>query len=148
MLRFLMIASALAVLGACSSGDGGCGGPDKPESAGQSSSMPGGGGGGGAGLGETVSFQGMGRKAPPPPPQQGPAQAPAQAPASSPADASGGGSQVVICGGFRDLPADCSKAPAFDAIKKKCCPAGQVDVCQGIPGGARLTGRGCTASAR
>lgn len=114
--------------------------------------MPGGGGGGGRGLGETVSFQGIGRKDPPPP-QQGPAQAAAAAPASAAAaggaDATaGGGSQVVICGGFADLPADCSKAPAFDAIKKKCCPAGQVDACQGIPGGARLTGRGCTAAAR
>jgi len=113
--------------------------------------MPGGGGGGRGGLGEPVSFQGIGRKDPPPPPQQGPAQAPAAAPASGAAAAdasSAGGSQVVICGGFADQPADCLKSPAFDAIKKKCCPSGQVDACQGIPGGARLTGRGCTAAAR
>lgn len=146
MRRFLTIAAALALLGACSSGDSGCGAPDKKEAGGESSSMPGGGGGGRGGLGEAVSFQGIGRKEAPPPPQQGPAQAPAAAPASN--ASAGGGSQTVICGGFSDLPADCSKAPAFDAIKKKCCPAGQVEACQGIPGGARLTGRGCTAPAR
>lgn len=158
MRRFLAAASVLILLGACTSGDSGCGGGEKKESAGESSSMPGGGGTGGGALGEPVSFQGMARKQEPPAPQQGAAQAaaPAAAGAAGAAPASGGadpapggsGSQTVICGGFPDLPADCSKAPAFDAIKKKCCPSGQVEACQGIPGGARLTGKGCTAAAR
>jgi hypothetical protein len=142
MRRVLAIAGVLAFLGACTSGDSGCGGGgDKKAANGESSSMSGGGGGtGGGGLGEAVSFQGIGKKEAPPPPQQGAAPAQAAAPADGP--------QSVICGGFPNLSADCSKDAAFDAIKKKCCPTGQVEQCQGIPGGARLIGRACTASAR
>lgn len=147
------MAAALALLGACSSGDSGCGGSDKKESNGEASSMPGGGGTGGGGLGEPVSFQGVGKKDAPPPPQQAPASAspaPAPAPASSsqPNAASQDGPQSVICGGFPDLPADCFKDPAYPKIKAKCCPSGQVEQCRGIPGGARLIGRACTAAAK
>lgn len=151
MRGFLLIVAAAAALGACDSN--GCGGAseNKPSS-GESTGMSGGGGRSG-GLGEPVSFQGIGKKQDPPPAQAG---APA---AGSPAAASGGARaapssaaaaapQSVICGGFPDLPPDCTKAPEFDAVKKKCCPNGQVQVCQGIPGGARLIGQGCTAPAK
>ncbi len=121
MRHLLLIAAAAAILGACDSS--GCGGAaDKKAPSGESTGMSGGGGARGGGLGEPVSFQGLGKKR--------------EAAAAA---------QSVICGGFANLPSDCSKAPQFEAIKKKCCPAGQVVVCQGIPGGARLTGQGCAA---
>lgn len=154
MRRVLLIATALALLGACSSGDGGCGAPEKKDDSGQSTGMSGGGGGGGGGLGETVSFQGMGKKKAPPPAQaaapgqqaQAQAAAPAQKPAAAETAAAADSSQSVICGGFKDLPSDCFKSPVYSAIKKKCCPGGQVERCEGIPGGARLIGKGCTAA--
>jgi hypothetical protein len=152
MRRGLLIAAALAFLGACSSGDGGCGAPDKKEDTGQSTGMSGGGGGGGGGLGETVSFQGMGKKQAPPPAQgAAPAQAAAAPAAKTSAPAAGAASgasssQSVICGGFKDLPSDCFKSPLYPAIKKKCCASGQVERCEAIPGGARLIGKGCTAA--
>jgi hypothetical protein len=152
MGRILAIAAALAFLGACSSGGSGCGGDaGEKKSSGESTGMSGGGGAPSGGLGEAVSFQGLGKKKDPPPPEQ-PAQAAASpggaAPASAAAPAAASAPQAVICGGFPNLPADCSKDPAFDAIKKKCCPTGQVEACQGIPGGARLIGRSCTATVR
>ncbi|MBI3566204.1 MAG: hypothetical protein HY079_13495 [Elusimicrobia bacterium] len=150
MRGLILIAAAAALLGACDSS--GCGGPPEKQSSGESASMSGGGGSHG-GLGEAVSFQGIGKKQDPPPangtgqPQQaaGAGSPAAQAAAAPAAQAS---AQSVICGGFPGLPADCSKAPEFDAIKKKCCPTGQVQACQGIPGGARLIGQGCTAAAK
>jgi hypothetical protein len=157
MLKIAAIGAVL-LFAACGSGDSGCGGSEKKDSGGESSSMPGGGGTGGGGLGEPVSFQGVGKKQEPPPPQQAPASsaAPAEgqaAPASSGGGNGGGaapadGPQSVICGGFPDLAADCFKDPDYEKIKKKCCPTGQVEQCQGIPGGARLIGRGCTAAAK
>jgi hypothetical protein len=42
------------------------------------------------------------------------------------------------------MPGDCLRDPSFNAIKAKCCPTGYVERCEGIPGGARLTGTGCT----
>lgn len=151
MRGFLLIAAAAALLGACDSS--GCGGAPEKQSSGESTSMSGGGGGHGGGLGEAVSFQGIGKKQDPPPangtaqPQQA-AQAAAPGSPAANAAAARSSAQSVICGGFPDLPADCSKAPQFDAIKKKCCPTGQVETCQGIPGGARLVGQGCTAPAK
>lgn len=152
MRGLVLIAAAAAFLGACDSN--GCGGAPEKQSSGESTSMSGGGGGHG-GLGEAVSFQGIGKKQDPPPAQAaGPAQASQAAAPGSPAanaaaaSAAASSSQSVICGGFPGLPPDCSKAPEFDAIKKKCCPTGQVETCQGIPGGARLIGRGCTAAAK
>lgn len=121
--RLLMLAAAAAWLGACDSS--GCGAPDdKPR--GEPTSLPSGAGGHG-GLGEAVSFQGTGKKKDPPPAQA---------------------AQRVICGGFPDLQADCSRDPRFDSIKKKCCPDGQVESCSAIPGGARLTGQGCTTASK
>jgi hypothetical protein len=148
MNRLILIAVTLAFLGACSSGSGCDGGGDKKPSSGQSSSLSGG-AGSSRGTSETVSFQGLGRKA-----AGDPAQAAASAPTAAAAAALGGGgapapaasSQSVICGGFPYLAADCKTDPVYDQIVKKCCPAGQVDQCQAIPGGARLIGHGCTAS--
>lgn len=147
MHRWLALAAALAFLGACSGEGGGCGEEKKPSS---ESSAPSAGGAatGGGGLGEPVSFQGTRAKDTPPPAQdQAPTPAakpvPQAAPAAAPAAASAPQSGSVLCGGFPNLAADCSKDPSFDAIKKKCCPTGQVDQCQAIPGGARLIGRGC-----
>jgi hypothetical protein len=152
MRHLLLIAAFASALGACDSA--GCGAPaDNKSSSGESTSMGGGGSGGGGGLGEPVSFQGMGKKQDPPP-AQGQQQPAAPAAGASPsataaaATAAAASSQSVICGGFPDLPPDCSKAPEFDAVKKKCCPTGQVGACQGIPGGARLIGQGCTAAAK
>jgi hypothetical protein len=147
-MRLILIASVLALFGACSSG-GGCGGDDAKSSSSSGDSGGGGGGGGSSrgGTGESVSFQGLGKN-PAPPPANGQKQA---VPGTNVAAAALGGSaatsppQSVICGGFPGLPPDCLKDPVFDAIKKKCCPTGQVDACHGIPGGARLTGRACTA---
>ena len=155
MPRLLAVAVILALLGACSSG-GGCDGgsnDNKP-----SSSSSGGGGGSGpshGGTSETVSFQGLGKKTGGAPASSDPAAAaaalngdgtqPAPAAVASPA----GGApapQSVICGGFPYLAADCKTDPVFDQIQKKCCPTGQVLKCEAIPGGARLTGTGCTAT--
>ncbi len=152
MRHLLLIAAAAAILGACDSN--GCGGaPDNKSSSGESAGMSGGGSGGGGGLGEPVSFQGMGKKQDPPPAQAAAPQQAAPAGASpsataAAATAAAASVQSVICGGFPNLPADCLKAPEFDAVKKKCCPTGQVAACQGIPGGARLIGQGCTAPAK
>lgn len=122
------IAALLALLGACTSGGSGCGGDDpKKTSTGQVTPMSGSGGGKNGSLGEPVSFQGIGKK-----------QAAAPRPAVVP--------QAVLCGGFPNLPKDCLHDPAIDAIKAKCCPSGNVTICEGIPGGARLTGDGCTAA--
>ena len=159
MRGLILIAATVAFLGACSSG-GGCDGGDAKSSSGSGQSSGGGGGGGGGGAhgtSETVSFQGLGKNSPPPPAngQSRPASstttatnAAAAALGGSAANPSAGPAQSVICGGFPDMPADCLKDPAFDAIKKKCCPTGQVDQCQGIPGGARLIGHACTAAAK
>lgn len=150
MRGLILIAAAAAFLGACDST--GCGGaPEKPSS-GESTSMSGGGGGSHGGLGEAVSFQGIGKKQDPPPAggagQAQPAAAASPAAQAAAAASAAASAQSVICGGFPGLPADCLKAPEFDAIKKKCCPTGQVQACQGIPGGARLIGQGCTAAAK
>lgn len=53
-------------------------------------------------------------------------------------------SRDYVCGGFPGLPADCLKSIRFAAIKQKCCPSGTVEKCQGVPGGAKLTGKGCS----
>jgi hypothetical protein len=151
MRQIIAIAATLAFLGACSSG-GGCDGSDGKSSSSSGQSSGGGGGGGGGGIhgtGEQVSFQGLGKN-PAPPPANGQAK---PAPGTNAAAYALGGSQgtpaqTVICGGFPNMPADCSKDPAFDAIKQKCCPTGQVDQCQGIPGGARLIGHSCTATVK
>lgn len=149
MRRLFLIAASLAILGACSSGDS-CGGSSSEKKTapapGETSGMSGGGGSHG-GLGEGVSFQGLGKKAP----------APGVSAAANAATGALGGSTAapgpaapslnVICAGFPNLAQDCSTDPAFDAIKKKCCPTGQVDHCQSIPGGALLIGRGCSAPA-
>jgi hypothetical protein len=146
MNRLLPLAAAAAAavfLGACGGSGGGCSSPP-PEKSGQAAPMASGGTSHG-GLGEPVSFQGLGRK--PPPPQQK-AAAPAQSssgPSSAPgATSSGAGAtESLLCAGFPDLPKDCSKAPQFKAIKAKCCPSGTVERCEAIPGGARLYGKGC-----
>ena len=141
MNRLLLIAGTLAFLGACSSG-GGCDGGEKKAapSSGQSTSLPGGASSHG-GLSETVSFQGMGKKG----------GSPAQAAAAALGGAAAGGPidppQSVICGGFQNLAPDCKTDPLFEQVRQKCCPAGTVEQCQAIPGGARLIGRGCTPSA-
>ncbi|MFI5347807.1 MAG: hypothetical protein ACHQ51_15660 [Elusimicrobiota bacterium] len=140
MRRTALLTAILAFLGACSSGGSGCGEDPKKTSGGQTTPMSGGSGGGrGGSLGEGVSFQGLTKK--PAPAQQAASGQPAPS-ASAPAAPSG--PQAVICGGFPDLPGDCLRAPAFNAIKAKCCPTGYIERCQGIPGGARLTGSGCT----
>jgi len=157
MPRLLAFAVILAFLGACSSG-GGCdgGSPDNKPSSGSS-----GGGGGGAGpahggTGESVSFQGLGRKTGGAPASSDPQAAaaalngegakPAPAAVAGNTAGSGGAPQSVICGGFPYLAADCKTDPVFEQIQKKCCPTGQVTKCEAIPGGARLTGTGCTAT--
>jgi hypothetical protein len=150
--KLLALAFAAALFGAlaCDSGSG-CDSGDKKQGSGQSEGMSGGGGGSshGGGLGETVSFQGLGKKDAPPPTQAGAQAAAAPAGGSGAAAASPApASQSVLCGGFPNMPADCTTDPAFDAIKKKCCPTGQVLVCQGVPGGARLIGTNCTAPAK
>ena len=139
MNRLLLLAGTLAFLGACSSGGGCDGGEKKAAPSGQSTSLPGG-ALNHAGPSETVSFQGMGKKG--------------GTPAQAAAAALGGGAggpidppQTVICGGFPNLAPDCKTDPLFEQVRTKCCPSGTVDQCQAIPGGARLIGRGCTASA-
>lgn len=153
MPRLLAFAVVLALLGACSSG-GGCdgGSPDNKPASGEPASLPGGPSSHG-GTGETVSFQGLGRKTGGAPaatdPQaaaaalngEGGKPAPAAVAAAAPS-----APQSVICGGFPYLAADCKTDPVFEQIAKKCCPTGEVDKCEAIPGGARLTGRGCTAT--
>jgi hypothetical protein len=142
MNRLLLIAGTLAFLGACSSGGGCDGGEKKPAApAGQATSLPGRGPAHG-GTSETVSFQGMGKKS-----SADPAQSAAAALGGSAASAPAGPPQTVVCGGFANLAADCKSDPLFEQVQKKCCPTGTVDQCQAIPGGARLTGHGCTASA-
>lgn len=150
MMRLLLVAGTLALLGACSSG-GGCdgGGGEKKTPSGESTTLPGGASSHG-GPSETVSFQGLGKKTGGDPQAAaasaalgGSGAAPAPAAAAAASDAP----QSVICGGFPYLAADCKTDPVFDQILKKCCPTGQVDRCQAIPGGARLTGRRCAASA-
>ncbi len=143
MKKLLALGAVLAFLGACSGSSGGCGGDAHKNDAGQSAPMAGGGPSHGS-LGEPVSFQGLGRKAPPPPPAAAQAAA-SSSPSSAPgATASGAGAEEsVLCGGFPDLPADCKKSPLFKAIQAKCCPKGQVDRCQAMPGGARLFGHSC-----
>jgi hypothetical protein len=153
MPRLLAFAVILSLLGACSSG-GGCDGgsnDNKPSSGG--SAGAGGGGPSHGGTSETVSFQGLGKKTDGAPASTDPQAAAAAlsgeggkpAPAAV-AAASPSASQSVICGGFPYLAADCKTDPVYDQIAKKCCPTGQVDKCEAIPGGARLTGRGCTAT--
>lgn len=146
-MRVLAFAAALAFLGACSSGGGGCDGGPPKQGNGESTSMGGASGVSKGGLGEPVSFQGIGpggKKEETPPAQPPARQAAASSSGGHSQSLADNGSQSVVCGGFPNLPPDCSKDPAFDAIKKKCCPAGQVEQCQGIPGGARLIGRACT----
>lgn len=154
MPRLLAFAVILSLLGACSSG-GGCdgGSPDSSQSSSGSSGGGGGGGGPSHGTSETVSFQGLGKKTGGAPASSDPAAAaaalngdgakpaPAAVAAAAPAKP-----QSVICGGFPYLAADCKTDPVFDQIQKKCCPTGTVDKCEAIPGGARLTGTGCTAT--
>jgi hypothetical protein len=174
MGRLILIVGTLALLGACSSGSGCDGGENKSTSPSGHSSGGGGGGGGGfrGGTGESVSFQGLGKtKAPPPvngqqavagtnaaaaalggsapnpPPGGGASSSSATATTASSAGSASTPPQSVICGGFPNLPADCLRDPSFDAIKAKCCPTGFVEKCQGIPGGARLSGSGCAAPA-
>ena len=143
MRRIAAIAAVLAFLGACTSGDSGCGSDAKKTDSGHPTAMSGGSGGGrGGSLGEGVSFQGLGKKQTPTV-QKG--AVPAQ-PVPSASGAPAAGPQAVICGGFPNLPGDCLRDLAFNAIKAKCCPTGYVERCEGIPGGARLTGSGCTAS--
>jgi hypothetical protein len=84
----------------------------------------------------------MGKKA-----SSDPAQAAAAALGGSGTSAPADPPQSVICGGFPNLLDDCRTDPLFEQVKKKCCPSGTVVQCQAIPGGARLTGHGCTASA-
>jgi hypothetical protein len=139
MRRLIVIAGTLALLGACSSG--GCDSSSNKPSGSASEPPSLGGGTSRGGTSETVSFQGLGKSA-----------APGQTPAVSSAAAALGGSaplpaQSVICGGFPNLAADCKTDPAFDALKKKCCPTGAIDQCTAIPGGARLLGHGCAAPA-
>ena len=145
MNRLLLIAGTLAFLGACSTGSGCDGGGDKKAApAGESSSLPGGTSHGGTS--EMVSFQGLGKKAAGDPTKQTPTGTAAAALGGSAAGAPAAQSGSVICGGFPYLAADCKTDPVYDQIVKKCCPTGQVDQCQAIPGGARLIGRGCAAS--
>ncbi|HEX4048456.1 MAG TPA: hypothetical protein VH309_11505 [Elusimicrobiota bacterium] len=149
MNRLLLLAGVLAFLGACSSGGGCDGGNDnRPAASGQSTGLPGGVSHGGTG--ETVSFQGLGRKGAGDParPSQTAAAAAALGGSGAPAPAAPAASaeQSVICGGFPNLAADCKTDPAFPQVQKKCCASGQADRCQAIPGGARLIGRGCVAT--
>lgn len=153
MHRLLALAVVFALLGACSSGGGCDGDAEKKPSSGESSGGAGGGGPSHGGTSETVSFQGLGKKTGGAPASSDPAAAAAAlsgaggppAPAAV-AAAPAGGPQSVICGGFPYLAADCKTDPVYDQIAKKCCPTGVVDKCEAIPGGARLTGRGCTAT--
>ena len=150
MPRLFALAVALSLFGACSSG-GGCDGGEKKESSGEPASLPGGPSSHG-GTSETVSFQGLGKKTGGAPAATDPQAAAAAlsgeggkpAPAAVAAVAPSA-PQSVICGGFPYLAADCKTDPVYDQIVKKCCPTGQVDKCETIPGGARLTGRGCAA---
>jgi hypothetical protein len=153
----------LGALWACSSGGGGCDGGNNAAPSGQSTGLSVGSGGTG-GTGEAVSFQGLGKKAPGDAPQSaekaktnalaaalggsGSNAAPGAAPAAPAAAPAGSGAPIksVICGGYPNLAADCTKDPAFSVIKKKCCPDGTVDRCQAVPGGARLIGKGCAMS--
>ena len=139
----MLIAGTMAVLGACSSGSCDSGGGDKNAPAGEPKSLPGGSSRGGTS--ELVSFQGLGRKAPEDSKPATPSAKAESALGGSGASASAGAPESVICGGFPYLTADCTADPVYPQILKKCCPTGQVDRCQAIPGGARLTGRGCTA---
>lgn len=151
MRGLLLIAGAMAVLGACSSGSCDTGNGDKSAPAAEPKSLPGGGSRGGTN--ELVSFQGLGRKAagdPTPPTQTAKAASAlggsgASAPAGGGASGgAAGGAESVICGGFPYLAADCKTDPVYAQVLKKCCPTGSVDICQAIPGGARLIGHGCT----
>ena len=141
MNRLLLIPGLLFFIGACSSGSG-CGGDEKKApAAGQSTSLPSGSSHGGTS--ELVSFQGLGKKAPgdiAPGGQVGTAAA-----ALGGSGATADPQESVICGGFPNLAADCKTDPLYDRVLKKCCPAGSVDLCQAIPGGARLIGHRCTA---
>ena len=143
----MFIAGIMAVLGACSSGSCDSGGGEKNAPAAEPKSLPGGGSHGGTS--ELVSFQGLGRKAAgdaaPAAPAAKAESALGGSGSSGQAGGAAGASESVICGGFPYLASDCTTDPVYQQVLKKCCPTGQVDRCQAIPGGARLTGRGCSA---
>jgi hypothetical protein len=145
MNRLLLIAGTLVFLGACSSGSGcDAGGDKKAAPAGESTGLPGGSSRGGTS--ETVSFQGLGKKAPGDTSKATATGAAAAALGGSAASPTADPPQSVICGGFPYLAVDCKTDPVYDQILKKCCPTGQVDQCQAVPGGARLIGHRCTSS--
>jgi hypothetical protein len=151
MRHLVFIAGLMAVLGACSSGSCDSGGGDKNAPAAEPKSLPGSGSRGGTG--ESVSFQGLGKKTAGDPPTPATPAAKAESAlggsgSNAPAGGAAGAAESVICGGFPYLTADCTADPVYQQVLKKCCPTGQVDRCQAIPGGARLTGRGCTAPAK
>jgi hypothetical protein len=161
MRTALILAAVAAFLGACSGGSSGCGG-DQKESSSSAPQSSGGGGSAGGGGGEAVSFQ---RTAMGPRSADGnvvKSTATAGTAASAPAAPSGaaGGvastaaakaaskaaapdSQSVLCAGFPGLPDDCMESPQLVDVQKKCCPTGIVFACRAVPGGARLTARGC-----
>ncbi len=154
MRSFWLCAAAAAAFGACSSGSSGCGQADKPKS-GAASSFSGGGANPGGGGGEAVSFQGAGFARKLQAPKVAASTAPVHgegepAPGASDADARAAAAarapaQSILCGGFPNLPDDCLGSPDFPQVAAKCCPNGVVLTCKAIPGGAKLTGRGCAA---
>ncbi|HXS99353.1 MAG TPA: hypothetical protein VN915_01625 [Elusimicrobiota bacterium] len=156
MPRLLAFAVIFSLLGACSSGGGCDGGTSDNKSSSSGSSGGAGGGGPSHGTSETVSFQGLGKKTGGAPASSDPQAAaaalngeggkPAPAAVAGNASATAAAPQSVICGGFPYLAADCKTDPVFEQIQKKCCLTGQVLKCEAIPGGARLTGTGCTAT--
>jgi hypothetical protein len=141
MRRLMLIAGTLALLGACSSGGCDAGGGKSSEPAKEAPTL--GGGSPHGGTGETISFQGLGKGAPPPGMSQATSSAAAALGGSAPLDPA----QTVICGGFPNLLPDCKTDPAYAALKQKCCPTGTVDQCVAVPGGARLIGHACSAQA-
>jgi hypothetical protein len=162
MRRAWILMAAAALFGACTSGSGGCDGGQKSSDGGDSSASSGGSGTTGGGGGEAVSFQhtGMGQKA-------ASAAVAASTTTAAVAASSGAASGLalkapklaaalhpkaakkpkaeVLCDGFPGLPDDCMASPQLAAIQRKCCPDGFVFACRAIPGGAKLTGRGCAA---
>jgi len=164
--------AAAALFGACSSGSSGCdSGGGSREQSGQSSSFAGGSSSGG-GPDEAVSFQktGMGLRrgvasstaavagstvaapggysaAVPARTLTASAATPGGAPSAAPSSSGVSGFSDVLCGGFPGLPDDCLGSPQILAVQQKCCPNGVIVACRAIPGGARLSGRGCASAA-